>query len=68
MLPIIKKALASWVTGWANESNAGSGRQHHVNHPSCVCPACEHAIQLTNVRRAIVIAELAAIERGYDHA
>ena len=61
-------ALASWLIGRSIESHAGSERQDHVNHPSCVCPACLLAIQHSNERRAIVLAELAAIERGYDHA
>ena len=62
------KALTSWLTGRAIESNAGSERPVHVNHPSCRCPVCLIAIQETKERRAIVLAELAAIERGYDDA
>lgn len=52
----------------AIESNAGSEIAVHVNHPSCRCSACLIAIQETNDRRAIVLAELAAIERGFDDA
>ena len=68
MLPIIKKALSSWLTGRATESYAGSEQQEHVNQPSCRCPACLIAIQKTNERRAIFLASLAATERGYFHA
>lgn len=68
MPPVKNKALTSCETGRAIESHAGSERRHHVNHPACECPACLLATQQTNVRRAIVLADLAAIERGYDHA
>ena len=68
MLPINIKALASWLTGRAIESHADSERLVHVNHPSCRCPACLIAIQETDERRTIVLAELAAIERGFDDA
>lgn len=68
MSPINIKALTSWLTGRAIVSNAGSERLEHVNHPSCRCPACLIAIQETKKRRAIVLAELAAIERGFDDA